>query len=122
MVVDPPDEMERLLRAARPEPRREFVEVLERRLLPRRQRRRLPRAFAVAATAAALAMVGAILSVLGTLPGRLGGDRPANAKDDCKTVMVERIVRRPHFVVGRDGALRLAYRPERVRRPVQRCR
>jgi hypothetical protein len=115
-----PTEMEDLLRSATPEPRDEFVLDLERRLLRPPERRR-----AVAGGAALgilLALVVVALGVAGTLPLRLGGDRPATATDSCTTVMVERTERSPEFVVGRDGELRLRYRQEVVRRPVTRCR
>ena len=114
------DDMERLLREAKPEPRREFVEAIETELLSERRRHRLPRLVAAGATVTALGIVMTILGLLGTSPARLGGDRPAKAKDDCRTVMVERVERRPYVAVGQGGDLRIRYRPERVRRPV--CR
>jgi hypothetical protein len=114
-------EMEDLLRSAKPEPRDQFVLDLERRLLRKRERR----GSVVLAGGAALGMVLALLvvalGVAGTLPLGFGGDRPATATDNCRTVMVERTKRLPEFVVGRDGELRLRYRQEVVRRPMTRC-
>jgi hypothetical protein len=114
------DDMERLLREAKPEPRPEFVEAIETQLLPERRRHRAPRLVAAGAMVAALGIVVTILGLLGASPARLGGDHPAKAKDDCRTVMVERVERRPYVAVGQGGDLRIRYRPERVRRPV--CR
>jgi hypothetical protein len=114
------DEAEFLLRSRRPEPRREFVELLEDRLLaepPRRQRLALI-VCVVAATAALLVVLG----VAGALPLGLGSDQPVRATDGCVTLMVDRTERVPVFVVDRDGKLRVTYRTTRVSRPERRCR
>ena len=113
---------EHLLRAARPEPRPEFVDQLEERILPARRSSRRPRLLAAVCAAAALGAVLAVLAVAGALPTPLQRDKPASAKDSCRTVVIERVERRPRFVVGEDGEVKLSYRRESVRRPVTRCR
>ena len=119
--VKVPEDMDRLLRAAKPKPRSDFVDELERRILPEPRQRGTPRLVAALSTVAALASVLALLGIAGALPSPLRAERPASAKDDCSIVIVERIERRPYFVTGRDGALRVKYRRESVRRPVKRC-
>jgi len=115
-----PNDLERWLRGSRPEPPDEFVRELETRLFPAPPPRRAS-LFVSAATAVALTAVAAVFGVLGLLPSGLGPDRPATATERCRTVMVERTVRRPLFVTGRDGELRVQYRREVVKRPVKRC-
>jgi hypothetical protein len=114
--------MDHLLRGAKPEPRSDFVDALERRILPEPRRHRTQRLVVALSTVAALASVLALLGIAGALPSPFRGERPASAKDDCATVIVERIERRAHFVTGLDGRLHIKYRRESVRRPVKRCR
>jgi len=117
------NDIERVLRAARPEPPAHFVYELEERLLPRPQApRRVPALFRGAAFVAGLAAVVAVLGVVGVLPFGLGADRTVNATDGCRTVMVQRTEKRPDFFVAKNGELRLRYRPQVVNRPVKRCR
>jgi hypothetical protein len=117
-----PDDVDELLRAARPEPRAEFVRELEARLLARRAPRR-PRTLALGlACAVALAATVLVLGVAGALPLHLSGDEPATATDECETVLVQRTERRPVLVVTRAGELRVRYRTAQVQRPVKRCR
>jgi hypothetical protein len=113
--------MDRVLRAAKPEPPSDFVDALERRILPEPRHRRTPRLVAAFSTVAALGSVLALLGIAGALPSPFRSERPASAKDDCTIVIVERIERRPHFVTGRDGQLHLKYQRPPVRRPVKRC-
>lgn len=121
IVVRVPEDMDRLLRAARPDPRSDFVDALERRILPEPRQRRTPRLVAAFSMVAALGSVLALLGIAGALPSLFRSERPASAKDDCRIVIVKRIERRPHFVTGRDGQLHLKYQRQPVRRPVRRC-
>jgi hypothetical protein len=117
-------DMERRLRDARPEPSSEFVDRLEQRLLPvpRPRRRPIIVARVVVAASLALALVLAILGLAGALPRGLTSEEPVRATDGCRTVMVETVVRRPEFVVGEGGKLRVIYRREVVQLPQRRCR
>jgi hypothetical protein len=112
------EEFESFLRDRRPEPRREFVDELEQRLVAAPRRRRGPLLFTVASATAILIVV---LGVAGALPLGLGSDEHVRATNGCVTVMVERTVRRPVFMVDRAGELRVTYRTEHVRRPERRC-
>jgi hypothetical protein len=116
------DDIDRRLREARPAPPPAFVDQLERRLLPAPRPRRRPVIVAGALAAAALALVIAILSLAGALPGPLNRDEPVRATERCRTVMEPTVVRRPRFVVGRDGELRVIYRRVVEQRPQRRCR
>ena len=118
-----PDEYESFLRDRRPEPRDDFVQALEDRLLAEPKRRRAGRRpLLVLCAALATAALLAVLGVAGTLPLGLGSDEPVRATSDCATVMVEKTERRPVIAVGPDGELEVTYRNERVTRPVRRCR
>ena len=119
-----PDDLERLLRRARPAPREEFLRELER-SLPRPRPRREPRRFTVLAAgtafATALAVVAIGLSLAGLLPFTSSGS-PAQADRDCTTTVVERDQRVPHFVRDRAGVVHVRYRVERRPQLVRRCR
>jgi hypothetical protein len=120
-----PDDLERLLRAARPAPRPDFVRELERSLAPPRAERRRGRvrvALAASGFAAALATVAILLGVAGLLPLSSGGGHPAQAAPKCRTLLVERRVRMPHITRDRDGELTVRYHMRMVQRPVRRCR
>ncbi len=120
------DDIDRRLNEARPEPPADFVDQLEERLFPAPQRRRArprrPVILAGALAAATLAIAIAILSLAGALPGALNRDDPVRATERCRTVMVPTVVRRPRFVVGRDGELRVIHRRVVEERPQRRCR
>jgi hypothetical protein len=122
--VDPSqDDLERLLRTARPTPRPGFVRELERTLRPQRpERRRLRLVLAATGVATALASLVLVLSIAGLLPGSSNGSKPVQAAPKCRTVIVERRERRPYFVRLDNGELRVRYHMELVRRPVRRCR
>jgi hypothetical protein len=120
-----PDDLERLLRTARPAPRPAFVRELERSLVPPRAERRRVRVRVVLAAsgfAAGLATLAILLSVTGLLPLSSGGGRPAQAAPTCYTVLVERRVRMPYIVRDRHGELTVRYHMRMVPRPVRRCR
>lgn len=114
------EEPESFLRDRRPEPRREFVDQLEDRLMASASPRsaRLTLTLCVAAATAILLVV---LGVAGTLPLGLGSDEPVRATDDCETVIVERTKRQPVFKVDREGKLEVTYRNGRLQRPERRC-
>jgi hypothetical protein len=119
------DDLERMLRVARPAPREEFVRELERSLPARRaarERRRLRVVIAGTGAATALAAVAVAMSVSGLLPLTSGGGSPAEAERQCRTVVVERMERRPYFVRDRSGEPQVRYRLERVPRYIRRCR
>jgi hypothetical protein len=61
------------------------------------------------------------MSVAGLVPYTSGGS-PAEAEQHCRTVVVERMERRPYFTRGRDGEIHARYREELVTRFVRRCR
>ena len=116
------DEAERLLRERRPEPSADFVRTLEGTLLGRSERRSRFRVLAAAgALCASLVTLTLVVGVLGLLPWRQGSTGGAEAEPACKTVMTERIERRPILVVGNDGTIRSERRAVVVRRPVKRC-
>jgi hypothetical protein len=123
-VSQAPDDLERLLRRARPAPREEFLRELER-SLPRQRTRREPRPIRLVAAgwgfATVLAVVALGLSLAGLLPFTSSGS-PARADRDCKTVMVERDQRVPYFVHDHDGLVQVRYRVERTPQLVRRCR
>ena len=118
------DDLERLLRAARPAPPAAFVCDLERSLAgrPARKpdRRRVRVLVAGSGLAAGLAAVAVLLAVAGLLPFTSSAGR-ARAGEDCRISQVERIERRPHFVRDREGKLQVRYRLERAPRLVRRC-
>lgn len=116
------DDVEEALRTRRPEPRADFVRALEADLIAQARRRRVPPVLPVLAAAGALTVTVVLLGIMGALPLRLAGDRPATATQRCSTVVVDRAVRQPRFVVARNGGLKLTYRTEIVRRPVRHCR
>jgi hypothetical protein len=129
-VSHPPHDVERLLRAARPEPRPEFVRELERSLIgrrpsraerPARVRPRLRVLVAGTGLVAGLAAVVVALAVAGLLPFGSSGGR-AEAGEDCTVTTVERLERHPHFVRDKRGDLHVRYRTEKVPRIVRRCR
>lgn len=118
-------ELEGLLRAARPRPRPDFVRTLEASLpgprapvLPARWRL----AFAACASAAALVAVVVVLGIVGALPFSAGAGKDAKAEQDCRIVFVERFERLPKLVRKRNGDLRVVHRLQRVQRAVKRCR
>jgi hypothetical protein len=123
-VSQAPDDLERLLRLARPAPREEFVRELAR-SLPRQRTQRDHRQLRVLAVgwglATALAVVTLALSVTGLLP-LTSGSSPAQADRNCKTMIVERSTREPYFVRRGNGAVQVRYRVETVPRLVRRCR
>jgi hypothetical protein len=119
----PPHELERLLRRARPEPRPAFVAELRRSLFmppPARDHRRVQAVTAGWALAAALALGGVALSVVGLLP-LATGDR-ARAGRHCEITLVERTERRPVFERIPGGELKIRRQPVRTPRYVRRCR
>jgi hypothetical protein len=110
------------LRAAKSEPRAEFVRELEASLLSRsRRRRRLGTLVAAGALSTSLAALTLVLSITGLLPWGLGQSRSVEAGSGCKTVMVARHERRPTLVVDADGKIRTEYRVVAVKKPVKRC-
>jgi hypothetical protein len=118
-------ELEGLLRAARPRPRPDFVRTLEASLPAPRAPVLLPRwrvAFAACAAATALVAVGVVLGMAGALPFSAGAGKDAAAGQDCRIVFVERSERVPHLVRKHNGDLRVVHRLQRVQRPVKRCR
>jgi hypothetical protein len=124
------DDLERLLRAARPAPPAAFVCELERSLAGRPARkpdsRRVRVLVAGSGLAAGLAAVAVLLAVAGLLPSGLlpftSSAGRARAGEDCRITRVERIVRRPYFVRDREGEFQVRFRVERVPRLVRRCR
>jgi hypothetical protein len=130
VVCPSTDELEHLLRAARPVPPADFARALENALLPRPapvkwRDRWAPRwRLAVAATGSAIALlaVAAVLGIAGALPFSVGAGKNAEAGQDCRTVMVDRRERQAYFVRGRNGRVHLRFRTALVRRPVTRCR
>jgi hypothetical protein len=128
-VSPSPEELERLLRAARPAPREEFVSELERclplhrseRVRPPRRRRRFRLAIGAVSLATGLAFVALLLSIVGLLPfGE--GERPARAGRECRTVTVERRERVPVFVRDKEGNPTVRYELRTVPHLVRRCR
>jgi hypothetical protein len=123
-VSQAPDDLERLLKRARPAPREEFVRELQR-SLPRqrteRDRHHLRVLVAGWGLASALAVVALVLSVTGLLP-LTSGSSPAQADRNCTTMIVERSVRKPYFVRRREGEIQVRYRLEMEPRLVRRCR
>jgi hypothetical protein len=119
------DDLERLLRAARPAPPAAFVCELERSLAGRPARkpdRRRGRVLvAGSGLAAGLAAVAVLLAVAGLLPFTSSAGR-ARAGEDCQITRVERIERRPYFVRDSEGNFEVRFRLERVPRLVRRCR
>jgi hypothetical protein len=118
-------ELERLLRSARAQPRADFVRELEASLPAPRAPVLSPRwrlAFAACAAAAALVAVTIVLGATGALPFSAGAGRDAQAGQDCRIVLVERTERVPYVVRARNHRLRVVYRMQRVSRPVKRCR
>jgi hypothetical protein len=128
-VSPSPEELEQLLRAARPAPREEFVSELERSLplhrphRPERVRRhgRFRLAVGAATLATGLAVVALLLSIVGLLPFG-GGDRAARAGRECRTVTVEKRERVPVFVRDKNGNPTVRYELRTVPRLVRRCR
>jgi hypothetical protein len=116
------DEIEQLLRQARPEPEPRFVRALEERLLARPRRRRARTLVVGLACSGGLAAVLLVLALAGALPLRLGSGRTVSADERCTTVIVRRAERQPIFMVGRAGDVHLRYRIELVDRAVRRCR
>jgi hypothetical protein len=118
------DDLERLLRAARPAPPAVFVCDLERSLVGRPvgkpDRRRLRVLVAGSGLAAGVAAVAVLLAVTGLLPFTSSAGR-AHAGQNCRTKHVERIERHPYFVRS-DGELQVRFRVERVSRLVRTCR
>jgi hypothetical protein len=129
-VPPSPDELERLLRKARPDPSPDFIRALEASLVPPPERRTARKGLAshwrIAATACAFATaliaIGIVLAIAGALPFGVGAGKNAQAGQDCRTVTVQRRERRARLVQDRHGKLRVRYHTELVRRPVKRCR
>ena len=119
------DDLERLLRAARPAPPAAFVGELERSLIGRParkpERRRWRVLVAGSGLAAGLAAVAVLLAVTGLLPFTSSARR-ADAGENCRTVHVQRTERHPYFVRGSDGRLEVRFRVERVPGLAKRCR
>jgi hypothetical protein len=116
------EDLERLLHRARPTPRPDFVRELERSLIPPEPARRPPRlrlAIGGLGFATALAALAILLGVAGVLPNSSGTGRPAQAKPNCRTVVVKRVERTPYFTRDRHGQLQVRYhlrtRPHYVR-------
>ena len=113
------ERVEELLRRSRPEPGGEFVEALERRLIPPERHSRRP-LFAGAAAAAALACTVLALSLAGV--GPLGGaDHGVQAGSNCRFVSVIRHEKSPVVVPLPDGQTTLELRERAVKRQVKRC-
>jgi hypothetical protein len=119
------DDLERLLRAARPAPPAAFVCELERSLVgrPARKpdRRRLRVLVAGSGLAAGVAAVAVLLAVAGLLPFTSSAGR-ADAGENCRTVQVERIERHPYFVHGSHGGFDVRFRAKRVPGLARHCR
>jgi hypothetical protein len=119
------DDLDRLLRAARPAPPAAFVCELERSLAGRLARKpdnwRVRMLVAGSGLAAGLAAVAILLAVGGLLPFTSSAGR-ADADEDCPITHVERIERRPYLVHDSEGKLQIRYRLERAPRLVRRCR
>jgi hypothetical protein len=119
------DDLERLLRAARPAPPAAFVCQLEHSLVGRPvrkpDRRRLRVLVAGSGLAAGLAAVAVLLAVAGLLPFTSSAGRAA-AGENCRTMQVERSEPLPYFVRGSEGEFQVRFRVERVPRLVTRCR
>ena len=117
------DELDRLLRAARPAPSDRYVAATERRLLGRpvagrRGRRRLLGALGLSS---ALAATLVIAGLAGSGPLAPGGDTPSQAGDRCHTVRVKRVEQVGTLVI-RDGKPVVVKQPRVVTREVKRCR
>jgi hypothetical protein len=119
------DDLERLLRAARPAPPALFVCELERSLAGRSSRkpdsRRVRVLVAGSGLAAGLAAVAVLLAVAGLRPFTSSAGR-AHAGEDCRITRVERLERRPHFVRDSEGKVQVRFRVEQVPRLIRRCR
>jgi hypothetical protein len=119
------EDLERLLQKARPTPRPGYVGELERSLHLRRRpeaQSRLRLAFAGIGLAAALAVAAVVFAVAGLLPGSAQSPRGAEARPQCRQVIVERRTRQAYFVTDRNGDIHVRYRYVLAPRPVKRCR
>jgi hypothetical protein len=122
--------VEQLLRASRPVPEADFVDALERRLLPspraerRRSRPRLspPVLWRAGLAVASLALAALVLSLAGVGPLSPGGTRQAAAGDNCRTTIKRHVVRHPVARVAPGGRLEVRYRSRMVSRSVLDCR
>jgi hypothetical protein len=116
-------DVESMLREVRAEPRSDFVESLEERLVRASATARHPVSAARAAVAltAGLAVTLVFLGLSGLLPLDLGAADRGDARQTCETVFVQRPERRSILVVGKSGNLRLRQQVTLVRRPVRRC-
>jgi hypothetical protein len=120
------------LRASRPEPDADFVRELEHRLMPperalRRARLSLPHlswrpVAAGAGLAGALAAGALAFGLGGSGPAAPSGSTPAQARENCRYVRVERRVRVPALRVDRDGNAGLTTSRKTVTQRVIRCR
>jgi hypothetical protein len=124
-----PNDVERLLRDARPKPRPEFVEQCAAALFAERPRvvvRRLPPRVRLLLPAGGLAALLAalilILGIAGQLPFGLQGDGRVKAKSDCRTVVKVQRERRPVLAIDERGNIVVRHEVQLVRRPVKRCR
>lgn len=108
-MSEPADGYDRLLRAARPAPRPDFVRELECRLLSdipsarRAGRSVVPVFVAALAFAAALIAVVLVLAVTGLMPPGLGRDDPVQAGQQSQVAPCRIIVTAPERVGRRTG-------------------
>lgn len=110
------------LARARPEPRDDFVERLEGRLVGhRRHRRRLGALVAGLSLSGGLAAAVVVVTLAGGGPLQ-SGDDDARAKDDCTTEQVRTTQRESELVRGADGQARVVTVEKPVSREVTRCR
>jgi hypothetical protein len=119
------EDVERLLRTARPAPPPDFVRELEARLphaRPARARRRPRALLAATGLAGALAVTTLLIAVTTGLPVGSHEQTPAQAKDGCRTIVVERMQRQATIRRGRDGELHVRYHQVPVPQRVTRCR
>jgi hypothetical protein len=112
-------DIDALLRRNRPEPDAAWVRVTGERLFPARKAR-VPALALGGAFAAAVALVATVLALAGVGPLG-GGTGPVEAKDDCRTVTVNRMQRVPSIVDSRSGAPRVVMTRKPVRITERRC-
>jgi hypothetical protein len=117
--------MESRLRSARPQPDIGFISRLEGELFanaraPRQGTRRFAwrPTFAAGLAVAAIALLTLIFDLAGI--GPFSNDKPVQAGDNCKTVVVTKLERAP-VVVHRDGKDVVEFRMQPVKRHVKRC-
>ena len=124
-MIPPDDEMEKVLHAARPVPREDFLRSLESSLFdPPAKAHRAPwfrrPLLTAGAVSAALAAAALLLGLFGLSPLGAGGDDPA-AAGDCRTTTEVRWVNRPHLEMGDDGQFHVQHRRTKLLVEVKRC-